>query len=76
MSTNCEDYSCAADCELLAEMEEERDTWVRAALIGINNSRLLEDLECFGMSYYQRVALAYALAELGENWREELEENP
>jgi len=86
MACRCDDYSCAAQCELLAEIEKERDTWVLAYRITAEALGLpirLVDPE-YGATLHAKaelilpcMAAAYAIAEAyGDNWRLELEAKP
>ena len=87
MSTKFDDYSCADDCERLAEIEGERDTWARAAEVLVKTgfphwlfgplSQEEEERACVGWLHAERIAAAYAIAEAyGDNWRLELEAKP
>jgi hypothetical protein len=89
MNSKCEDYSCADDCDLLAEMEKERDTWARVARIVIGAPfvwRLFpmpewtmgdSQLVYSARVRWTKLAAAYAIAEAyGKNWRLGLEAKP
>ena len=87
MGTKFEDYACADDCERLAEMEEERDTWVRAAEMLAHRDHIHMEFgwinadhlappskrdEHTRKSNEADLAAAYAIASLGEDWREKI----
>ena len=77
MSSDIRHYdSCVAQCPDVAEALEERDTWARAASLLTSTSPfglvlLLEpEIDPLNMPDDKRVAAAYALAELGDDWLE------
>ena len=78
---------CAKDCEKLFELEREveelraeRDTWARATEVRQQYYHAADLVYATEHDYATQhgpdevalVAAAYAIAELGENWREEL----